>query len=814
MNTMNKMRCILVLASLFIGLSSYGQQLNQVVRGTITDADSQTPLIGAEIIVVNSDPLLGTTTDRDGYFRLDQVPIGRVNLGISYLGYEDIYLPNIVVNTGKEVVLDIKMVESIIKMDEITIVANEANGKAINDMALISARSVSAEETSRYPGGLNDPSRILSNFAGVANSPDGGNDMIVRGNSPKYVQWRLEGFEITNPNHFGDQSGVGGSISTLNNNMMATSDFYSGAFSPQYGRALSGVFDMKLRPGNNEKYESVFGFGLLGTDFTFEGPIKKNYGGSFLVNYRYSTASLLDDLGLLSEIDAIPKFQDASFNVVLPTKSLGTFKFVGLGGISSVLFEDVTPGIWVLPGDNFQRPEIREDFDKKNNLFNLGASHSIPLSQNSYLKTSVSYSRDEIKDQVIEASVINFFNNEGVFERDSVLSKIDNYRSNIQRSNFQVGTVYNNKISSQHKIQIGSQYSATTMTNSQSQLQDGLRQTLVDFDETAGVISNFFSCQYRFNADITIVSGLHNMNVLLNNKSTFEPRIALNWDVSDRDAFHMGYGKHSTMESLHNYFTKVPTGNGNYIEPNRDLGVLKAHHFVLGYNRKIGQHTSAKIEAYYQHLYDIPVENLDTSYYSTINEGLDFKYVDLVNEGTGRNYGLELTVERSFNKGYYFLINGSIYQSKYTALDGVERNSQYNGNYLANFLCGKEFTKLGKKDNQTLTLNAKVFFSGGRKILSLLRDANGNLAVDPDTESYWDYENAYTNKLDDLYSILISASYKWNRKKATHEIYLTLDNLTNSKKRITEYYDEREIGNIGNDRQFGIFPNLQYRVYF
>ncbi len=807
-------RTVITMAIIFSGLNSFAQQLSQVVRGNVVDQDNQMALIGAEVLVLGSDPLIATTTDINGQFRLSQVPVGRVTLHISYLGYENVSLPNLIVNSGKEVVLEIELIESVVKMDEITILANPNDGRAINDMALISARSVSAEETSRYPGGFNDPSRILSNFAGVANSPDGGNDIIVRGNSPKYVQWRLEGMEITNPNHFGDQSGVGGSISTLNNNMVGTSDFYSGAFAPQYGRALAGVYDMKLRTGNNEKFESVFGFGLLGTDFTFEGPIKKNYGGSFLINYRYSTASLLDQLGLMGEVDGIPKFQDASFKVVLPTKSFGTFKFVGLGGISSVLFEDVTPALWVLPGDNFQKPDIREDFDKNNNLLNLGASHSISLSESSYLKTSVSYSRDEIEDQVIESTVINFFDDEGEFERDSVISTKDNYRTDIQRSNFQVGAVYNNKLSSQHKLQIGTQYSATTMSNKQSQLQNGFRQTLVDFDQTAGVINNFVSCQYRFNRDVTIVSGLHNMNVLLNDKHTFEPRLALNWQATERNAFHAGYGKHSTMESLHNYFTRVPTDDGNFIEPNRDLDLLKAHHFVVGYNRKIGENTSAKFEAYYQHLYNIPVENLDTSYYSTINEGLDFKYVDLVNEGTGRNYGIELTIERGFNKGYYFLLNGSVYQSKYKALDGIERNTQYNGNYLANFLCGKEFTGLGKKDNQTLTLNAKVFLSGGRKILSLLRDTNGELAVDPDAESYWDYSNAYTKKLEDIYAINISASYKWNRRKATHELYLTIDNVTNSRRNISEFYDEREMDNIGNDRQFGIFPNLQYRVYF
>jgi len=805
---------ITILLSVLIALSTYGQQLSQVIRGTVVDVDSQLPLIGAEVMILGTDPIVGTVTDLNGNFRLGQVSIGRVSLQLTYLGYEQKLISNLVVNSGKEIVLDLEMRESVIDIEEITIVAHQEKGKALNEMALISARSISAEETSRYAGGLNDPSRILSNFAGVVNSPDGGNDIIVRGNSPKYIQWRLEGVEITNPNHFGDQSGVGGSISTLNNNMMATSDFYSGAFSPEYGGVLSGIYDVKLRTGNNEKYESVFGFGLLGTDFTLEGPIKKGYGGSFLVNYRYSTASLLDQLGLLGEVNGVPKFQDSSFKIVLPSKSLGTISLVGLAGRSSLFFEDVTPGIWVLPGDNFQKSDVREDFDKNAELLNLGLTHTISVGDDSYIKTSVSYASDQIKDRVIEASVINFFNDEGEFVRDSTLSSIDNYRSDIKRTNFHIGSVYNNKLNSKNKFQLGVKYRNTSMVNDQSQLDNGSRISLVDFNENAGLLGSFISWQHRINSDITIVGGLHNMNVLLNDKSTLEPRFALDCKLSDNDAFHTGYGQHSTMESLHNYFTIVQLVDGTFSQPNLDLDVLKARHFVVGYNRKITQNTTAKIEAYYQYLYDVPVENNDTSYYSTLNEGLDFRYVDLVNEGTGSNYGIELTIERSFHNGFYFLANGSLYQSKYKALDGIERNTQYNANYLANFLCGKEYSDLGKKGNQTLALNAKIFFSGGRKIINLLRDSSGMLAVDPTNNRYWDYDNAYQNSLDDIYNIIISASYKWNRKKATHELYLTIDNVTNSKRRITEYYDEREQDNVGNDTQFGIFPNLQYRVYF
>jgi hypothetical protein len=129
-------------------------------------------------------------------------------------------------------------------------------------------------------------------------------------------------------------------------------------------------------------------------------------------------------------------------------------------------------------------------------------------------------------------------------------------------------------------------------------------------------------------------------------------------------------------------------------------------------------------------------------------------------------------------------------------------------------LAGKEFVGLGKKQNQTLALNAKIFFGGGQKYIPLLRDEQGNLAVDPATDSYWDYDKAYNDKIEDVYQITLSTSYKWNKPKTTHELFLNIDNLTNTKGKLSEYYDESEPGSVGYVTQFGFFPNLMYRMYF
>lgn len=784
---------------------AYSQNLTQMVRGTILDIDSRLPLIGATVVIVGSNPIIGTTTDVNGNFKFENIPIGRIALQASYIGYGSKTTSDIVINSGKESVLDITMQESVVKLAEVVIKANK-KGDAVNDMAIISARSISPEETKRFTGGFDDPSHILSNFAGVTQTASGNNDIIVRGNSPKYIQWRLEGTEITAPNHQAEQNATVAGFSCLNNKLLAASDFYTGAFSPEYGDVLSGVYDVKLRPGNNEKFEAMAGVGIMGTDFTAEGPFKKGYAGSYLINYRFSNIALLQSLNLVTIPGIKTTFQDANFKVVLPTKKMGTFSFFGLGGIDNLKVIDLKQDIWKTPGTDQMMPDLIQDFNKDNFLSNIGMNHTLILNNKSYIKTALSYSNFSMNDDVYESTIT---------ETDTVGRKL-NYSSRIKTSTYKGAITYNNKINTKNRIQIGMVYSLVNEGNNQSQLEaDRInRFTLIDYNGNITSLQNFVSWKHNFNDDLSLVAGFHNMNVFLNHKSTIEPRIAVNWKLDNTSSVLAGYGKHSTMENIHNYFTRVKQPDGSIIEPNKDLGLLKADHFVLGYQKNITKSLSAKVEVYYQGLYNLPVENNDTSYYATINEGSDYRYVPLVNKGTGKNYGIEATLERFFNDHYYFLINGSLFDSKYKALEGVWRNTKFNSNYLVNVLFGKEFDKLGKTQNKTLTLNAKVFFSGGQRYIPLLRDTNGNLAVDPTNNQFWDYSKAYDKTLDNFFCLNLSASYKINKPKATHEIFLDLCNLTNNLGKLSEYYDASKPDKIGYITQGSFMPNLMYRVYF
>ncbi len=790
------------------------QSLTQTVRGTIIDVDSEMPMIGVTIMIVGLQPIKGTTTNQDGAFKINEVPTGRVTLELSYLGYETRVVHNIVVNSGKEVVLDLSLQESPLFMNEVVITSEVKNGDALNDMAIASAQAISPEQTERYAGGFNDPSRIVSAYAGVATSNDSDNDIIVRGNSPKYFQYRLEGVEITNPTHFADQNSVRGGVSALNNNLLTTSDFYTGAFTADYGNALSGIYDLKLRNGNNEQFEATFGFGLLGTDLTLEGPLNKK-GASYLVNYRYSTIGLVSDLGLV-DLEGDLTFQDAAFKLRVPTKKAGTFSFFGLRGASSFDFEDIKADFFSTPGDELSDDALREDYNKNANLLNLGLNHTIPLSESSFLKTSISFSGTGIKEEIYETSAVEMYDSESKYLGDSIISSNLDYKSDLKNLTYRVSTSYSNKINSKNKFKIGSLFTINRLKHDQSWLQEQNNQRFVavDLDVSFSSLRNYITWKHRLSDKVTIVGGIHNTNVLFNNKHTLEFRLSANWDINAKNSLYLGSGNHSTMESPHNYFAQVETADGLITEPNHDLDLLKADHYVIGYKNRLSKNLTLKLEAYYQDLYNLPVENDPKSNYSTINEGVDFRYVELTNEGKGVNYGIEATLERSFKNDYYFLVNGTIYNSKYTALDGIERNTAFNGRYIFNILAGKEWTNIGKKKNKSFSLNAKLFFGGGKHIVPLLRDNAGNVAISQDERVFYDYDNAFDTKLDDIYTVIISASYKINKPKATHEIFLNLDNITNTKGRLSEYYDPSEPSSTGYVSQFGIFPNLMYRVYF
>ncbi len=761
------------------------QAAKQVVRGTVIDRDTKSPIPGVNIIVANSDPFIGTISDPDGIFRIENIVPGRITLYVTCIGYDKLTVSNHMVISGKESVLNLEMAQAFEVLDEVTIKnGNGKRGEVLNEMAIISARAFTVDETKRYAGSLDDPSRMVSAFAGVTSDASGINEIIVRGNSPKGVQWRLEGVEIPNPNHFSHQGSTGGPINALSSNMLATSDFFTGAFAPEYGNVLSGIFDMKMRTGNNENHEFTLGMGALGLDVAAEGPFKKGNRSSYNINYRYSTLSLIDHLGLM-DYGGVPRYQDLSFKTNFVTKKAGTFSLFGLGGLSEI---DVSQ----LNGNDetaFQGTQISK-------FGVVGLNHLLLLNQQSFIKTNISLSH-----------------NGSWFEAESRFSDHQFYESmkrDWNKNALNISTRYSNAINNNLRLMAGVEYKHMyyNMTDELRYQNDFDWRTNIDMTENTGLFESFASVKYRLTNSLNMVGGVHYTNFLLNNSQSIEPRLALKWSPNSRSSFNAGYGKHSMPENIVTYFTQVYDDNMLASTPNKNLELTKADHFIVGYEQRILKNINAKIELYYQSLYDVPVENKESSSFSVINDTNGQTFAALVNEGKGRNYGVEFTLERYFNNSYYYLLTGSLYKSEYMTLTRQWYNTLFDGNYACNFLVGKEFT-LGNPDKgNTLNLNSKILFNGNRKYLPVDLEASRNLG-----SVAYDYSKPYEDRLDNVFQVNFTASLKFNRKHVTHEILFDFYNLLNNRANVSEYYNAYT-EKVEYQKQMALMPNVMYRIHF
>lgn len=775
----NKLFTLLIAGTLY-GLTAMAQ-LTQNIRGTVIDQLLQTPIAGATVIITGTDKKV--VADSSGNFRIPNMAAGTYTLVISHINYNNAVASNIIVNTGKEVVLTIGMETRVRTEKAVEVTATSKKNKPLNDMSVVSARAFTVEETQRYAAAVNDPLRMVTGFAGVASADDGGNEIVIRGNSPTGLLWRMEGIDIPNPNHFSEAGSSGGGISILSSQLLANSDFLTGAFAAEYGNALSGVFDLKLRKGNNEKKEYALQAGLLGLNAAAEGPLSASHKGSWLVNYRYSTLSLLNNMGL-DLAEGTTNFQDLSYNVYIPTKNKGIFTLFGFGGLSSQNQKIETDSSkWEMQDDRYAGKFVA-------NTGATGITHTIPIDNQTTIKSALAFSY-----------TANSFN-EKYADYNKVV--VDNYRDNYITKKILVSSTLNHKINSSNAFRAGAYVNFIFFKYYKLSKEDGNPNApLLETINTSGntqTVQAYIQWQYKPLNNLTFNLGMHYLALLYNNTGSAEPRASIKWDPDNKTSLAFGYGMHSQLQALGVYFAK----DANNENPNRYIDLTKAHHFVLSYSRLVGHRLRAKAELYYQHLYNVPVTVNSNKTFSTLNIRDEFVTDALINNGKGKNYGIELTLEKYLDNYFYYTINGSFYQSKYTAADGIERNTRFNGNYLFNTVAGKEWPLAGQK--RVLGINFKIIYSGGYRTtpIDLPASQQEGYTIYKEKEAF-SLQNAAYFRPDCRVSI------KWNRTRLTSTLSLDIQNMINRKNIYNQDYDLLKNTTITN-YQNGIIPVLNYKV--
>ena len=787
-------------------------QLYQTVRGSVKDAGSKFQLIGANVVLItDTSRLIGSATDVDGNFRIEKVPVGRHSFGFSSVGYKEVVLNNIIVSSAHEVVLNVELEEAAFALEAIVVTAQKGS-ETSNEMATVSARGFSVEETDRYAGSRGDPARMASNFAGVQGADDSRNDIVIRGNSPNGVLWRIEGVNIPNPNHFSVPGTMGGPVSIINNKVLANSDFYTGAFPAEFGNSIAGVFDLKFRNGNNQKHEFSGQLGFLGTELAGEGPLSRSSGASYLFTYRYSTLSLFSGLGINIGTNAVPKYQDASFKLNFPSKKGSVFSLFGIGGMSDI---DILISDEKIPSNetNIYSEDDRDQYFGTD-LGVVGANYSKSIDSKTFFNITATYSVNQsnahhqrvfrhIDSLDIEKKYIldSLSDNLGyVFREGKWGGAISLYRKISAATSFKTGVnadLYHYNFTDSAKGADKSQPSYYYFTKRW------------ETNEYALLLQPYFQLKHSFSEKLSMNAGLHSQYFSLNNSASWlEPRLGFNYDLDPSQSVAVAFGLHSQIQSGYLYFYAP----NNLIPHNRGMDFTKSIHYVASYNKRLGENVRMKAEVYYQSLFNVPVRT-DISSFSLLNSNAGFSrfFPDtLQNTGKGKNYGLELTVERSFHKGYYFLMTGSLFESFYVASDNVWRDTDFNGNYAFNGLFSKEFRI---KDKNSISLGGKVTTVGGRRYGPVDKLASGlvNEVVYIDSERN-------TLRFTPYFRADLKVNYKWNRPKVTHEIAIDFVNILNSKNVLQLSYipdpNDPLNGTVREEYQLGFLPLFYYRLDF
>jgi len=790
--------------SVCTGILQARQQL-QVIKGEVKDSKANYPLIGASIMIIGSDPVLGAVTDVAGKFKMINVPIGRYSLSVQYIGYKPTVIPNVLVSSGKEVIVDINLEESVEKLSEVVISADTKKDLPINELAKVSARTFSLEEVTRYSGGRNDVAKLASSFAGVSAPNDSRNDIVIRGNSPSALLWRIEGIPVANPNHFSTLGTTGGPVSALNTNLLRTSDFLTGAFPAEYGNANAAVFDVNFRNGNTDQFEFTTQLAAFsGLEFLAEGPLLKKNGGSFIASYRYGIASVV-----APGTSAAPFYQDLSFKGNLGQTKIGKIEIFGFGGLSSIDFF----GDEIDENDLFANPD--ENAFVESQIGMLGISQLNRINKTTFLKSSMAIStnfndfrqdnlvRNEVGETVQEFRATNVENREVRYTISSNLTKKFNAKWSLRAG--LLSELYNIDFFTEDRD------NRVNIPDSNNDNVPDFFLTETDTDGNYSLTQGYAQGEYKFTDHLSTTIGFHSQYLDLSNNISLEPRAAISWQFKENKRISVAYGRHSQVVPAPVLFFEENTQN-EIDRSNRELGFMTSDHLVAGYDQNLGPNWRIKTEIYYQKLSNVPVE-ITSSSYSVINGGGSFVFdrrAGLTNEGTGTNLGLELTLEKFFSKGFYMLVTTSIFDSKYKGSDGVERNTSFNNNFVFNILAGKEW-KFGPQGRNAWTFDTKMTTSRGNPFTPIdLEATRSNLGREIRQEDI-----AFSSRYENYFRWDVKFGVRLNsaKKNISHQFFLDFQNVTNRENEFVRRYNE-VTDEINTINQIGFFPDILYRIQF
>jgi hypothetical protein len=748
-----------------------GQELGQTIRGKVKNQNTTKPLVGATISIFKLDILVsGSVTDSLGNFQILNVNPDRYKLSISFTGFSS-FEDELLVISGKESIVNASLIESSTMLKEV-----EIRSSTIEESAGVT--SISMEKSMRVPANFFDPVRMVTSYPGVVAANDQSNSIAVKGYSPNGLLWRLQGLDIVSPNHlanagtFSDKPVAnGGGVNVLSAQLLDRTDFYSGALPANYGNALSGVMDMKLRPGNKNKMQYTAQASLIGLDIAAEGPLDKNHRTSFVANYRYSTVGLLSQMGLDFGGEVI-NFQDFSFHLDQQQKKGGSLSVFGFGGLSSNQFD-------AKPFDEWKEEKDHNTIDYDGKVYGIGFVNQFK----SFEKLSLSFGGSlsgQLQTRNLQSEVVplpyayiysdQYSNDKRLFS--SFFKAIYKLGAN---GTLEAGLTANHLDNKLVSTTVTPLYLDTFYPDINGTVAGMLWQPYASWSQRLG--------GWKLNA------GLRYVNFTYNNASSFEPRLVLLRSFA-KSSMTLSYGLTGQWQQSQTY---LQLGNQN-------LGLTKANQFAAEYKHTFSRNLRLVSNVYYHRVFNVPVEPFVLRY-STLNQLEEFSRNTLQNSGKGLNYGVEALLEKRYYNQIYFMVSGSLYRSEYNA---NEYYTRFSGRFTSSFLVGKEWQK--KRNN--FGINTRILYLGGLREAPIDQNLSSTIG-----STQYSFQNGYSIQLPDYFRTDLRLSWRKNKAGYTRTFSLDIQNLLNTQN-IAGHYFDTYLQTIKTKYQLGIIPVIAYRVEF
>jgi hypothetical protein len=742
---MNRILTILFIIACFVLRS---QEIRQVVRGNISRVSGEP--VGQATVILNGAVSYTSQADSAGQYLISVLP-GKYTEVVQAPGHKIVSRNNVVVISGKQQVQDFALEDLGADLETIVISGDRNPGSVGLDLWNIQ----------QFAAVFYDPGRVVNSHAGTANADDGTNHMTVRGTSPDYIQWKLEGVEIVNPNHLENAGTVndrpafnGGGVSLISAQLLQNSEFHFAPFDAMQGNALSGIFDMKLRNGNDHKREHIVQVSLLGTDLAIEGPFSKSSRSSYLLNFRYSTIGLLSKLGV-NFGDEQTEFADFSHSLNFPFKR-GSVRIFGMSGLSETRFRGK------LDTGLLEIQKELQNIDYRSLTSINGISFLSGIGSSAYIKTVAAYSIKNVRRSARPTALLFL----------PVAHEQDNFR----QEKISTVTYLGHSLGRSMRAKVG--FYLNYFSNSVKSMVDTIAR--LNGSASQPLVQPFVSVDGEIGTRVNFSIGIHNFWLPEKEHLLVQPRLLLGYQINSNQSITFRSGSSAQLPSA---FLQVNSRDQLLPTTNEALSLMHVY-----------RHRNLKLstEIYLQRFRKIPEqETFDFSAFNYFNEMVFFT---LNQQGSAEVYGLDLMFEKHFTQ-FYLITSASIYNSTYSAPWTNIRKGRFNTGYNTFFTAGKEFSLRNKP--HFLSADLRVMYRDGFRDL---HDVSGtDYTYDAVLENYW--------RMD------LRLSYKKNKATSTVIWALDIQNLANRRNEAYHYFD-RVSGKIETKYQLGLIPVLSYKVMF